>query len=189
MSKGLQLILFAAWITAAAVPAFSAEAPVGGQAQFGVKVDSINFTEDEWDDNDLDSGVLFGLLGYGRVTGNFYLGGEIGYAKIDGDSDTELKFLPVEFNAKFAVPLGRHVLVDVGGGLSYSWVEAKVLAGTVGDNNKDDGLWGGQIFGDVDLFFGRFFLGADFKYQFTEKFSDEVKLDNYRLGGHFGIIF
>jgi hypothetical protein len=56
--------------------------------------------------------------------------------------------------------------------------------------SEDDWLFGGQVFADLSYKAGVVYFGADFKLQLTEDFEDSsVDFNNWRLGGHLGIIF
>ena len=53
-----------------------------GAGNLALKVDYIQFTEDDIEDADVDSGLYIGIEGFGEVTPNLYLGVEVGYAFI-----------------------------------------------------------------------------------------------------------
>ena len=82
-------------------------------------------------DNDLENAPLIGLEGYGAVYRNLYLGGEIGFAQASGtvlSVNTELTIVPLEMNLKYIFDLSEKVKLDLGGGLSYTFAEGKVVS-------------------------------------------------------------
>lgn len=163
-----------------------------GQAHFGLKVDYIGFTDDAWDDNDLDNGILFGFMAYGRVSPHWYIGGEIAYADLDGRAGgikTELTCIPVELNLKYTSHVTGNIVFGAGGGVSLTFTDGDVVPATFTDPEDSEQLWGGQVFADLSATFDWFFVGVDFKYQFTESFGGDADLNNYRVGGHIGIMF
>jgi hypothetical protein len=168
------------------------KAPLG-KGNFALKLAYINFTDDHFDERgSSDSGVYFGLEGYGRIMPNFYLGGEIGRAfNVDLLGGEEIDFIPIELNLKYAIEAARNFVVDLGVGVSYSYVEIQYdpFLGPK-EEKRDDWLLGGQVFTDLTYKIGWFAIGVDAKYQMTEDFKEEnVDLSNWRLGIHIGGVF
>jgi hypothetical protein len=176
--------------------AFAAEnGPLGGGA-LAVKVDYITFTEDEFDDFDVESGSYVGLEAFGEVAPSVYVGFEIGWANSDGDVtilgtnvDTEVIYVPIELNLKYAVELAPMFIIDFGAGLSYNFAYVEYEEPDF-DDDEDDWLLGGQFFVDLNYVFDPLFVGVNGKYQITEETDDfDISFDNWRIGGQIGIVF
>ena len=176
-----------------------------GLGNIALKVDYISFTEDDWKDLDVENGLYVGLEGYGQIASNLYLGAEIGYANPDGqvrlfnpffgtvNADTDLTYVPVELNLKYAIEVAPNLVMDFGAGVSYNYTKVEISAlGTSAD--EDDWLFGGQFFADLNYKIGQFFIGINAKYQMTQDLEindidTDVSADNWRIGGQVGIIF
>jgi hypothetical protein len=166
-----------------------------GIINFGVKVDYINFTDDFFKDADVDTGVYLGAEVYSILLPYFYLGLEAGYANPDGKVggiDTDLTYVPIELNGKFAFEPAKNLAIDLGGGVSVNYAEMKgsVLGIPV---TEDDWLWGGQVFADINYIAGGIvYIGINGKYKFAEKgLKDyyDVDLNNWMVGGQIGLKF
>lgn len=165
-------------------------------AEVALKADYISFTEGTLKDMDVDNSLYVGIEAYGNMSPNLYLGMEIGYTKPDGSMnvagrsiDTELTFVPVELNMKYATELAPNFTIDFGAGGSYNYAKLKGFADGrfLDDNNW---LFGGQVFGDVNYRLNQFFVGVNGKYQITEKFKDtDTNLNNWRFGVQVGMTF
>lgn len=183
---------------------FAAEKAALGAGNLALKVDYIDFTDGAMEDLDVDSGLYVGLEAYSHLADtapNFYIGMEVGYASSDGDvtvsgrsRDTEMTFVPIELNLKYAMVAASNLAIDIGAGASanYAEIEAPRAYGIYG--NVDDWLWGGQFFADLNFKFNQFFIGINAKYQLTENFDiDDTETDrsfsNWRIGGQAGIVF
>lgn len=167
------------------------KAPLGN-ANFVLKLDYLVFTDSHFDavGNEND-GMYVGLEGYGKVDPNWYLGGEVGTGTNIEIGGEEITFVPIELNVKYATEAARDFIVDFGAGLSYSSVEIQYrpLFGTA-QEQRDDWLFGGQVFADLTYKIHRFSIGVNGKYQMTEDFKNEgIDLSNYRLGVQLGIVF
>jgi hypothetical protein len=122
--------------------------------------------------------------GFGEIVPDLYFGAEVGYAAPD-EGFLELTYIPFEINLKYAVEPASGLVVDMGGGFSFNYVEVEDFF-----TSEDDWLFGGQVFADLSYKAGVVYFGADFKLQLTEDFEDSsVDFNNWRLGGHLGIIF
>lgn len=183
--KKFALILLVFGLIVSSSTVFAQEKAPLGVGNLAVKVDYISFTDGDLEDVDLDTGVYVGLEGYARIlTAPLYLGIEAGYANPDGDFDTELTYVPVELNLKYAIPAAQTFVIDLGAGASYNY--AKFDNG----DSEDDWLFGGQFFIDANYTSGGFFIGINGKYQLTDEFEDfDVELSNWRVGGQIGIMF
>ena len=158
-----------------------------GKNNFAIKLDSINF-----DNKNTDDGVYVGAEGYKEIEKNLYLGAEVGYTSTDGkvtiygatvNSDTI--FLPIEINLKYAVRIIDQLIIDFGIGGSYNYSKEEISG-----SSKDEWLFGGQGFGDINVTIGKVFLGINAKIQFTDKGRDTGKnYSNQRIGGQIGVIF
>lgn len=163
-----------------------------GFGNIALKLDYIDFTNGDLDDTDVDTGVYVGLEGYGEIAQNLYLGMEVGYTQPNGDIDaydTELTFVPVELNLKYALEPGPDFIIDFGAGVSLNYGEFKISGPGLSDS-VDDWLFGGQFFTDLNYKIDRFFFGINVKYQITEEFEDnDFDMNNWRIGGQIGIMF
>ena len=102
----------------------------------------------------------------------------------------ESNFIPIEFNAKYVFELGDVLLWDVGAGISANYAHQAISVPSVDKVEKDDWLFGGQVFSDLNVVFNQVLLGIDLKYQVTDKFrSTNYRYDNYRIGLHLGFMF
>ena len=122
-----------------------------------------------------------------RISDRLYLGGEVGYARTEGSIplvETELTYVPIELNLKYARAANPIVAIAYGGGVSYNFVEVEQnCLGTCFAEEKE-WLLGAQVFGGIHLNFTRVILGAEAKYQLTEE-----DLDNWRLAVQAGYKF
>lgn len=190
------LVFFAAVATAQAQQRY----PLGG-GNVAFKLDYLRFTDGDVKDLSLENAVYFGGEFYVPVFNpNFYLGVEVGYAWSSGDVnvlgfdvDVDLDYVPIEFNAKYAFELDPCLVLALGAGISYNYlnIDADVNGFSAGDS---DWLFGGQFFADLNYKMGQWFLGANVKYQITEDVTlGEIETDtsasNFRVGGQVGFMF
>ncbi|MFC1864111.1 hypothetical protein ACFL1Z_09205 [Thermodesulfobacteriota bacterium] len=186
--KKLMLFCFIGAFAVASTVVSAQEKALLGNGNFAVKLDYIYFTDNHFDGA---AGPYFGLEGYGKIASNLYLGGEIGSGTDVNLGGEDITFVPVELNLKYANEVARKFVVDVGAGLSYSYVgiQYSPLFGTYG-KERNDWLFGGQIFADLTYKINWFSIGVNGKYQLTESFKDEgIDLSNFRLGVQLGIVF
>ena len=160
----------------------------------GLKVDYIHFTDNILEDNDIEKGGYLALETNGRILPNLYLGGEIGVTIINGsydDTDTKLTFVPVEMNMKYRFELLPRFNLDVGVGVARCFYDIEIAAETNKDGKDSDknSVWGAQTSVDLNTQFGWFYIGANAKYQITQEITDDINLNNYRVGVQFGIAF
>lgn len=172
--------------------AYSAQTAPLGTNNVAVKIDYMQFTDNIIEAVDLDTAIYLGLEGFTQISPNIYLGGEIGYASPDGNVlgiDTELTYIPLELNLKYAVQNSPDFTIDFGGGLSYIYIEERILLGGV-TISSDEWLFGGQFFVDGNYTFGQYFAGANFKYQITQEVDGSTyDYSNWKLGGQIGMTF
>ncbi len=191
MKRLMLFCLIGAFVAVSTVVSAQEKAPLGN-GNFAVKLDYIAFTDSHFDDvGNEDDGLYIGLEGYGKITSNLYLGGEIGTGTNIDLGGEEITFVPVELNLKYAKEAARNFVVDFGAGLSYSSVEIQYrpFFGAAREK-RDDWLFGGQVFADLTYKINWFSIGINGKYQITEDFKDEgIDLSNYRLGVQLGIVF
>ena len=212
MKKVMLLCLIGAFLMTSTVVSAQEKAPLG-VGNLALKVDYIAFTEDDLEDLDVDSGLYLGIEGYGEITPNLYLGLEVGWTNPDGDfhdiADTELTYMPVELNLKYAVEVSPQFIIDFGAGVSYNYAkieldvkrefEESVSFYIIGEDeptverhhfSESEWLFGGQFFVDLNYTFDKFFVGINGKYQLTEEGDDlPVKFNNWRIGGQIGFFF
>jgi hypothetical protein len=185
--------------------AYGAEKVLIGNGNIALKMDYLHFTENALDDLDNADCFYVGLEAYNKITSNLYVGLEIGYANSEGDArvtntelervkaDTELTFVPIELNLKYAIDITPRLVVDFGAGASYNWMKEEI-SGRGTSVSEDDWLWGGQLFAALNYKIDRFFFGINAKYQLTEDFEidnneTDVNANNWRIGGQVGIMF
>ncbi len=188
MKKIVAVLLLAVSFSFLTTSSYAAEKMTLGVNNFAIKVDAINF-----DNKNTDDGVYVGAEGYGQIEKNLYLGAEVGYTSNDGKvimygatADSDVIFLPIEINLKYAVRITDKLIIDFGIGGSYSYTKEDIS----GSDSKDEWLFGGQGFGDINVTIGKVFFGINAKIQFTDKGRDTGKnYSNQRFGGQFGFIF
>ncbi len=179
-----------------------------GMSNLALKVDYISFTEDAFDEIDLDEGVYVGLEWYYALFPDLYLGLEGGWATAENDDDIgdtninvdiDVYFIPIELNLKYAFEFAPQWVGSVGAGISYSYFE--IEADRI-DADADDWVFGGQVFAGIDYnFHDQWFFGIEGKYQFTDdlEFDDvgradvdvdtDTSADNWRVGAKVGFVF
>jgi hypothetical protein len=191
MKRLMLFCLIGAFVALSTVVSAQEKVPLGN-SDFAVKLDYIAFTDGYFDDvGNEDDGLYIGIEGYGKITPNLYLGGEIGIGTNIDLGGEEITLVPVELNLKYAKENARNFVVDFGAGLSYSYAEIQYrpLLGAAREE-RDDWLFGAQVFADLNYKINRFFMGVNGKYQITEDFTDEdIDLSNYRLGVQLGMVF
>lgn len=195
MKRLMLFCLIGAFVLTSSVVSAQEKASLG-VGNLALKLDYIQFTDDDIEDADIDSGFYLGIEGFHEVSPNLYLGLEIGYAFCDSNDweiafdtvDVDLTYIPVEVNLKYAAEVSPHFIIDFGGGVSYNWAEVEISNG--GSDSEDDWLLGAQFFVDLNYTFEQFFLGVNGKYQITEEGDDlDVSFDNWRIGGQIGFFF
>lgn len=169
-----------------------------GAGHILVRVDIIDYTDETIErSGDLDRGALLGVGAYLLASRNIYIGGELGYASTEGDrpggGQSELRYVPLELNIKYAVFVFPDTVVDIGGGFSLNYVDEESISGT--SSNLDDWVVGGQVFASINRLAGNFFIGIEGRYQGTEHFKGDTlsnatyDLTNWRLGARAGMHF
>lgn len=190
--KKLFLLVLISVIVMTSTAVYAVQKAPLGLGNIALKLDYIGFTDDVLKDTDVDQGLLIAIEGYGQVVPNLYLGMEVGYANPDGNVlgiDTEVTFVPIELNLKYAIAASPNFIIDLGAGASYNYLEEKVSLSGV-SVSADDWLVGGQFFADMNYTSGGFFIGINGKYQITEDFKDgNYNYNNWRIGGQIGITF
>jgi hypothetical protein len=194
MKKSLWFCLIITFVVEATFVSAQEKAPLGN-GNFVLKLDHITFTDSHFDVAGIEkNGSYIGLEGYGKITPNLYLGGEIGI----GTMVLELVFIPIELNLKYAMEAARNFVVDFGTGISYSFVEAGESGSfnyfgapvVTAPENRSDWLFGGQVFAGLTYKINWFSIGVQGKYQITEAYKDaSINLSNYRLGVSLGLVF
>ncbi len=191
--KKLLLFSLIVFFVVFSTTAFAAEKASLGVGNVTLKLDYISFTESELEDADVDTGFYIGLEAYGEVSPNLYLGAEVGYANPDGSVgivDTEVTFVPIELNLKYAFKAAPNLAIDIGAGVSYNFAKVEQTELGISLYDDDDWLFGGQFFVDLNYTINQFFIGVNAKYQLTEDFKDaDLNFSNWRLGGQVGIMF
>jgi opacity protein-like surface antigen len=179
-----------------------------GNSHIALKVDYFSFTDDVFDEVDLDAGPYIGLEGYYGIMPNLYLGLEAGWAgtsndghidAIDADVDVDVNYVPIELNLKYALEVSPAWVISLGAGVSYSWFDVQVDVDDFGDADTDDWVFGGQVFADLTYKLNnQWFIGINGKYQFTEDLDFEIEgedvdtdsnANNWRAGAQVGLMF
>jgi hypothetical protein len=192
-------LLMVALVIASSAAYAAQQVPLKAPLRIGnlaVKLDYINFTDDVAKNFDNDKGIYVGLEGYTAIAPNLYLGAEVGYANPDGSIDiagtyvdTEVTFVPIELNLKYAIQSAPNLVIDFGAGVSSNYVKEEESAFGFSDS-RDDWLFGGQFFIDLNYTINQFFMGVNAKYQLTEDFKDfNYNYNNWRIGGQIGVMF
>jgi hypothetical protein len=171
------------------------EAPLG-TSNFSFKLDYINFTDNRWSPD--TQGGYMGLEGYGQISPNLYLGGEIGASSSGTIYGGEaLHYNPIELNLKYAMEVFPNLIADFGTGVSYSYasLECEEYISSYYKKHEHDWLFGGQVFAGLTYKILRFpfimfasdealpTIGVNAKYQVTQEFKErDVDFNNWRLG-------
>ena len=188
-----RLLLSAVCIIFLTMPAVlhAQEKALLGKSNFALKLDYIVFTDSIFDSPLAeDDGVYVGIEGYGKISPNLYIGGEIGQGTNVDILGDEIDFFPVELNLKYAIETASNFVVDFGAGVSYSYTEVSHQGFFGPIETIDDWVWGGQLFGDLTYKINWFSIGLNAKYQFTEDFKDaDAGLSNWRAGIQIGAVF
>jgi outer membrane receptor for ferrienterochelin and colicin len=169
------------------------ETPLGA-GNFAIKVDFIKFTDDIPEKRNVNKALYIGFEGFFEVQPNLYLGGEIGYTHDEGEyqgHDTQLNYIPFEVNLKYAFKLTPNLVLDIGAGISYNYIDED-QTGTGFHVDDDDWLFGTQVFMDLNWVFDKFLIGLNVKYKGTEDFDstvDDYGYNSWRLGGQIGMRF
>jgi hypothetical protein len=204
--KKVILLSFCIVLMIATTSAYAADRYALGMSNVALKVDYFSFTDDIFDNIDLDNGIYVGLESSYALMPNLYLAVEAGWAGTSNDEDIivfrrrtnvdiDVTYVPVELNLKYAVEFAPRWVLGIGAGASYNYFNIDVdIDGTSGD--EDDWLWGGQAFADLTYKMGSWFFGVNGKYQFTEDIelgSDDEETDtnanNWRVGAQLGVMF
>jgi len=202
--KKVILLSFCVVLMLATTSAHAADRYALGMSNVALKVDYFSFTDDVFDNIDLDNGVYVGLESSYALMPNLYLAVEAGWAGTsnDGDAvilghptnvDIDVTYVPIELNLKYAAEFAPSWVFGIGAGASYNYlnIEANRL-----DTDEEDWLFGGQVFADLTYKTRSWFFGINGKYQFTEDIeigSQDVETDtnanNFRVGAQIGITF
>jgi hypothetical protein len=156
---------------------------------YNFKTGAIGFFSDAAADLDVESAPYLGLEAFRRISDRLHLGGELGYARSTGSLplvETELTYVPIELNLKYAAAMTPLLDFTLGGGVSYNYVKFTTdCLGTcfAAEENWHPGL---QLFGGIQLNALRYLLlGVEGKVQVSE----EEDLDNWRLTAQAGYRF
>lgn len=211
MRKVLYLMVAACFVLGATSLYAGQDYPLGHNS-IDVKVHHFAFTDDVFEDVDLDTGWYVGVEAAFALTPNLYLAPEIGYVGTENDDkvncnkilddycegsirlDVDVTYVPIELNLRYAMEFAQNWVFGIGIGGSLNYFEVEVDPKGAGSEDEDDWVWGGQIFADVTHNFGSWFLGLNFKYQITEdlEFNDydtDTDASNWRLGPRIGFVF
>ena len=122
----------------------------------------------------LDDGWIAGLSWMQFMSPNFATEFEIGYLDVegkDGGIQTDLSGIPIMFNGRFNVPVGRFEVFG-GGGLGTIYFDGEA-DGAVVDVSADGWLTAGDVFAGAALNLrNAMTLGIEWKHYFTDSDSD-----------------
>lgn len=178
-------------------------------------VDYVHFTNSIVGDLNAQDGVYVGAEAYKQfLFPNFYLGIAAGWAGTSGSLsgsvvghntfyippgdtlNTNINYVPVEFNAKYVHALSQCLYFGIGSGISVDYFNATADSTFLGSSNLQGVLWGGQFFGELNYRYRDFFFGINIKYQLTNTenvslFGNNIGIsgDNLRVGGQVGLTF
>jgi len=207
--------------------------PVG--AGVAVKIEYLHFTQGTLKDLNAENGVYVGVEAYKQLfLPDLYFGVEAGWVGTSGNFtpevsyfyfdpitgsfrpvdprlrvDTDVTYVPIEFNSKYVIPINELFSFHVGGGLSCNYFSLEtygppVVLANVGRRPKSitidssDWVLGGQFFAGLDYKFRNWFAGVGIKYQMTDtpdvqmvSIQGPVNLsaDNMRVGVKIGCMF
>jgi hypothetical protein len=170
------------------------KAPLG-IGNVAIKASNFRFDDEVFEEADAKNGFFVGAEMYLRLAAGLYIGYEFGWANQKGDlpdnAEIDVTYIPLELNAKYVFAFGPHFRWDVGTGFSFNYATREIKSsGTPPPEKQSDWLFGSQLFTNVTWLFKKFFVGVDFKYQFTDKFKDtDTSYHNWRAGGHIGWAF
>lgn len=177
--------------------AFCAQENTAPGMGLALKADYMNFTDGFVESNDIDKSIYMAVEGYAHVAPEIFLGLEVGIANpsstVSGHK-TELMYVPVELNAKYIGEFLPSWNFGIGGGVSYNYAEETVVSGGSAFKN-DDWLLGGQVFAELLYASGNYFVGFNYKRQFTDNIEGGAgavpahRYSNWRLGGLAGVLF
>jgi hypothetical protein len=212
MRKGFLLSILIAVMVLFTANAHAEKYELG--AGVAVKVDYFHFMDSTIRGLNAQDGYYVGVEAYKELLfPNFFLGMEVGWAStsgnfaglVPGDNsfgipsgmyalDTDINYIPIEFNAKYVYPLARNLKFGVGAGFSINHFDFSGQVPGYGSVSDNDWVWGGQFFGELNYKYENWFFGINVKYQITEDvrlfgFNTGVSADNLRVGGQIGITF
>lgn len=162
-----------------------------GYSHLFVNVGNAYFTDDNVDELDLDNATFFGGGFYAALNPKVYLGLEYHRAEEDGRfilGTSEVEFNPVELNLKYSQLVNDHLVLDLGGGISRTYIEEKIT--TTGSVTRDGWFHGIQLFAGLNILMGNAFLGFDIKWHTMDDFKFvSYDYNNIRLGAKLGVTF
>jgi hypothetical protein len=179
-----------------------------------VKVDYFHFSDSQIKRLNASDGVYVGVEAYRQLfCPGLSFGLAIGWAGTSGSvagpvqnplflplfvsADSNIDYVPIEFNIKYVIPVSRCLNFAFGGGgsINYFSISSNTQFGGLAVNASDSNwVWGGQVFGELNYRISNWFIGADVKYQLTQDLSlfgidTQAGADNFRAGGHIGFSF
>jgi hypothetical protein len=187
--KRLSLFLLVAAIIFASTTVMAANSQ--GDAKIALKVDWLTFTDDLLEDTDSDETPYIAIDMRSRLTDDFDIGLEVGYAKVSGDItgpkpisgkttnfigtwENEIKYIPVELNISYSRYFGS-LVYTLGAGVSGTFVDYEIdvddTSGAPFTLVDDESVWlkGAQAFFDLSYEGESYFFGVDAKYQVVEE--------------------
>jgi hypothetical protein len=196
MKRLMLICVIGAFVVTSSVVLAAGNAPLGSD-NLAFRLDYIAFTEHNIEDLGVDTAWLIGLEAFREVIPNLYCGFEVGYAHPNVDVEfggilleTEVTYVPVELNLKYAVEVAPEFIIDFGAGASYNYAEFEVSLMGASVGSEDNWLFGGQFFLDLNYRLDPLFFGVHGKYQITEELRRfRYDFNNWRIGGQIGFVF
>lgn len=210
--KRLSLLLIVLSVFFCAASSASAQTYPLGYANAAVKVEYFRFMDDSIRELNAGDGIYVGVEAYKQLfLPNLYLGAQIGWAGSSGDVTvplylgqagptlnftTDVSYVPIEFNAKYAIPLDPSLTLDFGSGFSINYFDVSVKENNIfrTSGSNDDWVMGGQFFADLNYKYANWLFGVGIKYQLTDNMTlggvgTDTGADNLRLGVQTGFSF
>lgn len=111
-----------------------------GESTMSISLDQNQFTDDVVSDFDLDEGVGLSTDVYYLIAPRLYVGASLGYGETQGSYslqdivtpttihkiDSEMIYIPIEFNGKMAFSLNSETVLTVGAGISFNYNKEKL---------------------------------------------------------------
>lgn len=162
-----------------------------GYSHVSVHTGTAIFTDDNVDNLGVDDGNHSGVAIYVSVNPRLYLGAEVSFLEEESNSilgKIELELMPVEINLKYSKGVNEHLVLDLGGGVSKTFIEEKITSATF--QRRSAWQHGLQAFAGINLLMSDFFAGFSVKWQTMDDFkASSYDYNNIRLDFRLGMMF
>lgn len=178
-----------------AIPVTAQVAPSLGRYHFYLEYSAMMMQHVTFETD--DAGIHIGLAGYRHVGDDWYVGAELGGGGSLYIFGIDSEITTYEVNVKRALPLGRVLRLELGGGLSYNHVRYEEFHIFSDDDDLEIEDWvpGAQVLANAHLKLGSFIAGVHVKYMLTgdvegvqeaEGLEEGWDYSNVTAGVHFG---